>query len=87
MRRLLFHTKLKFYLLVLCYSEPNVFRLSRVRRKKTPKVMSNCLVATCARNTASEHKVQAVQPSHLKAVATSDSVGKLDTLGTLAYRT
>ena len=23
MRRLLFHTKLKFYLLVLCYSEPN----------------------------------------------------------------
>ena len=29
MSRLLFHTKLKFYLLVLYYSEPNVFRLYR----------------------------------------------------------
>ena len=37
------------------FSEANVFRLYRVRRKKTPKIMSNCLVATRARNTASEH--------------------------------
>ena len=49
--------------------------------------MSKCLVATCPRNTASEHSVQTVQPSHVKEVGTSDSVGKLDPLGTLAYGT
>ena len=49
--------------------------------------MSKCLVATCARNTAIEHSVQTVQPSHVNSVGTSDSVGKLDKLGTLAYGT
>ena len=49
--------------------------------------MSKCLVATCARNTAIEHSVQTVQPSHVNSVGTSDSVGKLDKIGTLAYGT